>query len=231
MLLGLLILVWTSCKKIRIDDYWNVDSGKHLSDSWRGFTKFTLLKELSEGYVWSGEETDKDSHNYQTRENTQKFSKNARRKLERPMAPAMPCWRHPSIVKTSAKPKVGNETKNNVWLCCGISWIHEATSGIFVVYKTMRITLLEKDLLLWHVTIGCTSLFRCHKRKEFRMQKLPWTRHGRSSRQFQPGNWRKPKVKRRLFGRDKEKKQRVFATLMFICHLTNAELEPQFSEV
>ena len=28
----------------RIDDYWNVDSNKHLSDSWRGFTKFTLVK-------------------------------------------------------------------------------------------------------------------------------------------------------------------------------------------
>ena len=29
----------------KIDDYWNVDSCKHLSDFWRGFTKFTLLKE------------------------------------------------------------------------------------------------------------------------------------------------------------------------------------------
>ena len=29
----------------RIDDYWNVDSNRHLSDSWKGFTKFTLLKE------------------------------------------------------------------------------------------------------------------------------------------------------------------------------------------
>ena len=29
----------------RIDDYWNVDSGRHLSNSWTGFTKFTLLKE------------------------------------------------------------------------------------------------------------------------------------------------------------------------------------------
>ena len=28
-----------------IDDYCNVESGKHLSDSWKGFTKFTLLKE------------------------------------------------------------------------------------------------------------------------------------------------------------------------------------------
>ena len=29
----------------RFDDYWNVDSNKHLSDSWKGFTKFALLKE------------------------------------------------------------------------------------------------------------------------------------------------------------------------------------------
>ena len=39
----------------RVDDYWNVDSSKRVSDdswrvsddSWRGFTKFTLLKETS----------------------------------------------------------------------------------------------------------------------------------------------------------------------------------------
>ena len=40
----------------RIDDYWNVDSSKHVSDSWRGFTKFTLLIEkLPKGCMWSGE--------------------------------------------------------------------------------------------------------------------------------------------------------------------------------
>ena len=39
----------------RIDDYWNVDSSKHLSDSWQGFTEFTLLKEKRpKGDVWSG---------------------------------------------------------------------------------------------------------------------------------------------------------------------------------
>ena len=37
-----------------IDDYWNVDPSKHLSDSWKGFTKFTLLKEKPpKGYMWS----------------------------------------------------------------------------------------------------------------------------------------------------------------------------------
>ena len=36
-------------------DYWSVDSSKHLSDSWRGFTRFTLLKENPpKGYMWSG---------------------------------------------------------------------------------------------------------------------------------------------------------------------------------
>ena len=40
----------------RIDDHWNVDSSKHLSDSWRGFTKFTLLQEKPpKEYMWSGE--------------------------------------------------------------------------------------------------------------------------------------------------------------------------------
>ena len=40
----------------RVDDQWNVDSNRNLSNSWKGFTKFTLLKEKSpSGYVWSGE--------------------------------------------------------------------------------------------------------------------------------------------------------------------------------
>ena len=29
----------------RVDDDWNVESSKHLSDSWREFTKVTLLKD------------------------------------------------------------------------------------------------------------------------------------------------------------------------------------------
>ena len=29
----------------RIDDYWNIDGSRDLSDSWTGFTRFTLLCE------------------------------------------------------------------------------------------------------------------------------------------------------------------------------------------
>ena len=39
----------------RIDDYWNIDGSRDLSDSWTGFTQFTLLEgKPPDGYVWSG---------------------------------------------------------------------------------------------------------------------------------------------------------------------------------
>ena len=138
----------------KIDDYWNVDSCKHLSDSWRGFTKFTLLKETHpKGYMWSGkrwtkiqtttrpdyvwpevwtkigeaaqnrkkqewakEKTKLDNARklrgiYFIDPDDEEYSeiiKNARRKLERPVAPAMPCKRdkqHSRIVKTKVEQK------------------------------------------------------------------------------------------------------------------------------
>ena len=40
----------------RIDDYWNIDGSRDKSDSWTGFTQFTLLNEKPpDGYMWSGE--------------------------------------------------------------------------------------------------------------------------------------------------------------------------------
>ena len=40
----------------RKDEYWNIDSNRNLSDSWKIFTKFTLLKEKHpNGKMWSGE--------------------------------------------------------------------------------------------------------------------------------------------------------------------------------
>ena len=41
----------------RIDDYWNIDGSRDLSDPWTGFTQFTLLDEKApDGYMWSGRE-------------------------------------------------------------------------------------------------------------------------------------------------------------------------------
>ena len=39
----------------RIDDYWNLDWPRDLSDPWTGITQFTLLEEKPpDGYMWSG---------------------------------------------------------------------------------------------------------------------------------------------------------------------------------
>ena len=39
----------------RIDDYWNIDGSRDLSDPWTGFTQFTLLEEKPPiGKMWSG---------------------------------------------------------------------------------------------------------------------------------------------------------------------------------
>ena len=39
----------------RIDDYWNIDGSRDLSDSWTGFTQFIPSEEKPpEGFLWSG---------------------------------------------------------------------------------------------------------------------------------------------------------------------------------
>ena len=45
----------------RVDDHWNVDVDRGLSDSWSGFTKFTIVNEKPpKGRTWSGERLTKN---------------------------------------------------------------------------------------------------------------------------------------------------------------------------
>ena len=38
-----------------IDDYWNIDGSRDLSDPWTGFTQFSPLeKKTPDGFLWSG---------------------------------------------------------------------------------------------------------------------------------------------------------------------------------
>ena len=55
-------------RESRIDDYWNIDGSRDLSDSWTGFIQFTLLDEKTSRriYVVQGE-TDKKAANIQAR--------------------------------------------------------------------------------------------------------------------------------------------------------------------
>ena len=61
----------------------------------------------------------------------------------------------------------------------------------------MKITLLAIDKIKCRITIWCINSFQCLKQWKFLMQKLQWTRNGKSLRQFQHGKWKKSKAKRR----------------------------------
>ena len=40
----------------RMDEYWNIEGDRDVSDSWTGFTRFTILDEQPpNGHAWSGE--------------------------------------------------------------------------------------------------------------------------------------------------------------------------------
>ena len=65
-----------------IDDYWNVDSNRSLSDSWTGFSKFTRLKEKTSTKIHVvRKENDKNSHDDQTQIMVRKY----RRELVTPL--------------------------------------------------------------------------------------------------------------------------------------------------
>ena len=60
---------WSGCVtwEKRIDDCWHVDSSKHVSGSWRGFTQITHLRRSLQKDTCGLVETDKDPNNNQTR--------------------------------------------------------------------------------------------------------------------------------------------------------------------
>ena len=137
----------------RIDDYWNIDGSRDLSDPWTGFTQFTPLEEKPpDRYMWSGgrltrrQATSRPAHlwpelwktmgKHAKLKEKQKWSneklhfdnarklrgiyfidpedkefketiKNARKKLETSIAPAMPC----KIMKKNCGSGASNKIK------------------------------------------------------------------------------------------------------------------------
>ena len=144
----------------RIDDYWNIDRSRDLSDPWTGFTRFILLEEKPpDGLLWSGwrltrkQQTARPGHlwpeiwktmgKHAKLKEKQKWSdeklhldnarklrgicfidpedkefketiKNARKKLETSIAPAVPC----QIMKSSKNCGSGASNKIKTRLAC-----------------------------------------------------------------------------------------------------------------
>ena len=188
----------------RIDDYWNIDGSRNLSDPWTGFTQFTLLEEKPpHGYMWSGErltrkqltsrpdhlwpelwksmgkhaklkEKQKWSNEKLHLENARKFRgiyftdledtefeetiKNARKKLETSVAPAMPC----QILKNCGSGASNKNIKQNLRVFWKLMNPQECVWEIR--YRIIMKTILqEKVEIHYSTTIWVTNLFLCLK--------------------------------------------------------------------
>ena len=94
--------------------------------------------------------------------------KNAMRKLERSIAPALPCRRKAQTGTTNLvlKQEIAcqKDSQHDLWLCNGISWIHQATRGIFSAHKVRRSHCRANVSLRWPITIWFEKSFQCHRR-------------------------------------------------------------------
>ena len=250
----------------RIDDYWNIDGSRDLSDPWTGSTQFTLLDEKApDGYTWSGgrltrkQLTSRPDHlwpelwksmgkNAKLKEkqkwaeekihldNARKLRgiyfidpedkehketiKNARKKLETSVAPAMPC----KIMKNCGS---GGSDKSKTKLAC----ILEANES-----TRMRMGNSEPHHHEDHIAgKGENSLQHYNLVHKFipmpQAMKIPAAKAAvdkewEKLEKISAWNLTKVKSKKTVIDEARTAGATVhFASLMDICHLKNAELE------
>ena len=254
----------------RIDDYWNIDGSRDLSDPWTGFTQFTLLDEKPpDGYTWSGgrltrkQLTSRPDHlwpelwksmgkNAKLKEkqkwaeekihldNARKLRgiyfidpedkeyketiKNARKKLETSVAPAMPC-------KASTKGKHGATRGKSNDIKSKLACILEANES-----TRMRMGYSQPHNHEDHIAgKGENSLQHYNLVHKFipmpQAMKIPAAKAAvdkewEKLEKISAWNLTKVKSKKEVIDEARTKGATVhFASLMDICHLKNAELE------
>ena len=250
----------------RIDDYWNIDGSRDLSDPWTGFTQFTLLDEKApDGYTWSGgrltrkQLTSRPDHlwpelwksmgkNAKLKEK-QKWSeekihldnarklrgiyfidpkdkefketiKNARKKLETSVAPAMPC----KIMKNCGS---GGSDKNRTKLAC-ILEANESTRmrmGNSEPHNHEDRIAGKGENSLQHYNLVHTFISMPQAMK-IPAAKAAVDKEWEKLEKISAWNLTKVRSKKEVIDEARMSGATVhFASLMDICHLKNAELE------
>ena len=93
--------------------------------------------------------------------------------------------------------------------------------------KNTKTTLQAKDILRWPITIWFTNLLLCHKRWKFSHAQAAVEKELKKLETIPARQLEKVKSeKKRILEAQRDKRKGHFATLMDICHLKNAELEP-----
>ena len=133
--------------------------------------------------------------------------KNSRKKLETPMAPAMPC----KIMKKNCGWKLMN-LQDCVW-----------ENHCRLIMKTI---LQEKEIIHYSITIWSTNLFLCLKAMKIPTAKAAVDKEWEKLEKISAWNLTKVRSKKEVIDEARTKGVKVhFASLMDICHLKNAELE------
>ena len=101
----------------RIDDCWNIEGDRDLSDSWTGFTRFTVLKEKpADGFSSSGERLTRKQTTSRPAtlfpERWKKMSEAAQRKDKQKWAIEKPEFKETIYKKTHTK-KVGSSNASS----------------------------------------------------------------------------------------------------------------------
>ena len=109
----------------------------------------------------------------------------------------------------------------------GSQWIHKEC-----VWKNLYPIIIMKDHIAGKGTVHCNiitrykTLFLCLKPWRFPQQRQQWINNGRTLTRFGRGTWRMSEVRKRWSMKQGRRAQKfIFASLMDICHLKNAELE------
>ena len=166
------------------------NSGRKWKRSWRrsksGHMKSSILitsRKLRGIYFIDPE--DKEFH---------EIIKNARKKLETPVARAMPC----KIIKSNKNCASGASNKIKTKLAC-ILEAGESTSLRMgeSLPNHHEDHIAGKEIIHYSIKIWFTNLFLCLKPWRFQQKKQQWKRNGKNWNRFWRGTWRKSEVKKR----------------------------------
>ena len=132
----------------------------------------------------------------------QKFSNNARRKLERFMAPAMPCKRQPSITKVVAKPEFRSEKSSKTVYGCKVqspeSTRQRAESSQSKNHEDHIARKRFTSMSHYHLVHKFIPMPQEMKIPDAKSRK--WIKNGKNS-------WEKSRARRRFFWKHKETKK------------------------
>ena len=238
-----------------VDDYWNIERNRDLSDSWTGFTRFTMFDEKPPcGYAWSGRRLTKKQTTSRPRKEKQKWAieqpkldnarrlrgiffidpddaefketlKNARRKLDVPMPPGMPCKIRRRKYKETSRTPYAHKTKYACIVGAGESTRKRLEGTLHKDHEDHIAGKGINSLNHYILVHKCMSIPKAMKIPDAKatVDKEWW------KLEDLPG-WHLTKVrnKKEVIDEARTKGAKVhFASLMDICHLKNAELEAE----